>query len=150
MKEILMTRISDDGKQTLGTLTAIKDDGQLFVCKTLELPWKDNRNDVSCIPKGKYLCKYTRSNRMSLEKKADVFTYEVLNVPNRAGVRIHSANYFFQLLGCIALGDSHKDINGDAEPDVPHSGATLAAFELAMKKQDFNLTIGGIGGGAIT
>ena len=90
MKQVSITRITDDGKQTLGTLTVIKDDGQLFVCKTLELPWKENKNNVSCIPKGTYLCKYTRSNRISAEKKKDVFTYEVLNVPNRAGIRIHS------------------------------------------------------------
>src|SRR5947207_5696643 len=104
MREARLQRITDDTKQTLGTLTIVKDNGQLYVCKTLELPWKENQSNVSCIPKGEYMCKYTRSNRMSNEKGRDVYTYEVLNVPNRAGIRVHIANYFTQLLGCIALG----------------------------------------------
>jgi len=144
MKEITLKRFSDDTKQTLGILSFIKDDGQLFVCKTLELPWKDNMNNVSCIPVGNYVCKYTRSNRMSKQKGHDVFTYEVLNVPNRAGIRIHSANFFFDLLGCIALGDAHEDINHDSEKDVVHSGITISAFENHMGKQDFKLIVAGI------
>jgi hypothetical protein len=144
MKEILLKRFSDDTKQTLGVLSFIKNDGQLFVCKTLELPWKNNQSNVSCIPAGSYTCKYTKSNRMSMEKGRDIFTYEVLNVPGRGGIRIHSANYFFQLLGCIALGDAHQDINSDNEQDVVHSGATIAAFENQLQKQDFKLTISSV------
>jgi hypothetical protein len=143
MKEVTLKRFSDDTKQTLGVLSFVKDDGQLFVCKTLELPWKNNQNSVSCIPVGGYVCKYTRSNRMSAQKGHDVFTYEVLNVPNRAGIRIHSANFFSQLLGCVALGDAHKDINNDKEPDVIHSGATIANFENQLGKQDFKLIVTG-------
>lgn len=141
MKEAFLKRFSDDSKQTLGILSFVKNDGQLFVCKTLELPWKDNQSNISCIPAGSYTCKYTRSNRMSEHKGRDVFTYGVLNVPNRAGIRIHSANFFSELLGCIALGDAHKDINADNEQDVVHSGATIAAFEEQMQKQDFKLVI---------
>jgi hypothetical protein len=141
MKQVLLNRFLDDTKQTLGSLSFVKSDGQLFVCKTLELPWKDNQSNISCIPKGSYLCKYTRSNRMTKEKEKDVFTYEVLNVPRRGGIRIHSANFFFQLLGCIALGDAQKDINADNEQDAIHSGATIAAFETQLEKQDFMLTI---------
>jgi|CXWL01.1.fsa_nt_gi hypothetical protein len=144
MKEVTLNRISDDGTQTLGTFTVLKDDGQLFVCKTLERPWKDNASNISSIPKGNYVCKYTRSPRMSEQHGKDFFTYEVLNVPGRAGIRIHSSNYYSQLQGCIALGDAHKDINGDGKADVPHSGATIAAFELAMQKQNFTLIVGGV------
>jgi hypothetical protein len=141
MKEVTLKRFSNDTKQTLGVLTLVKDDGQLFVCKTLELPWKNNASNVSCIPVGSYTCKYTRSNRMSAQAGHDVFTYEVLNVPSRAGVRIHSANFFSQLLGCVALGDAHKDINNDQELDVIHSGNTIAAFENVLQKKDFRLII---------
>lgn len=141
MKQVTLNRISDDTKQSLGTLSVVLDNGQVFVCKTLELPWNNNDSNVSCIPKGSYPCKYTRSHRMSEHAGKDVFTYEVLNVANRAGIRIHSANYFSQLLGCVALGDAHKDINADGEADVPHSGATIAAFEQAMKKEDFTLIV---------
>ena len=92
MKQARVTRMSDDTFQTLGSMTCIKDDGQLFVCKTLELPWRNNESNVSCIPKGVYTCKYTRSAHFSQMKGHDVYTYEITNVPGRAGVRIHSAN----------------------------------------------------------
>ena len=141
MKTITLTRLSDDGKQTLGMLTLIKDNGQPYVCKTLELPWKNNESQISCIPAGSYTCRFTQSARMTSEKGHPVYTYEVLNVPNRAGIRIHAANYFSQLLGCIALGDANSDINGDGESDVINSVATLAAFEQLQKQNDFILTV---------
>ena len=143
MKDVNLNRFSGNTKQTLGTLSFIKDDGQLFVCKTLELAWKNNQSNISCIPPGSYTCKYTRSNRLSNLKGRDFFTYEVLNVPGRAGIRIHSANHFFQLLGCIALGDAHKDINADSELDVIHSGATITAMEEQLQRKDFRLIISG-------
>lgn len=137
---VILHRFTDDGKQTLGTLT-VQNTKELFVCKTLELGWHDNESNISCIPTGEYTCKWTRSNRLSTAAGHDVFTYEVLNVPNRAGIRIHSANYFNQLLGCIALGDAHKDINSDGHLDVLHSGATVAKFAEFMSYQEFKLLI---------
>ena len=46
MKAIL-TRLDDDGKQTLGYLTLFKGLKKVFECKTLELPWKANETNVS-------------------------------------------------------------------------------------------------------
>lgn len=139
LKKLLVTRISNDNNQCLGTFAV--SGTELFMGKTLELPWKNNQHDISCIPRGIYICKYTRSNRLSALAGHDVFTYEVLDVPGRAGIRIHSANYFFQLLGCIALGDAHKDINVDGNLDVVHSGATVAKLVEIMEKKDFILQI---------
>ena len=139
---VILNRFTDDGKQSLGTWT-LQNAKELFVCKTLELGWHDNENNISCIPAGEYTCKWTRSNRLSTAAGHDVFTYEVLNVPNRAGIRIHSANYFYQLLGCIALGDAHKDINSDGHLDVEHSGATVAKFAEIMGYGEFRLRVEG-------
>jgi len=139
MRTVYILRNKDD-KQTLGVL-ATKLANEFFICKTLELAWKDNKSNISCIPDGEFICKWTKSPKMSLEHKEDFYTYEVQNVPNRDGIRIHSANYFFQLLGCIALGDAHKDINIDGQLDVIHSGDTVAQFNTLMDKQDFKLII---------
>ena len=136
MKTVELFRIESNDKQTLGVLRFLD-----FVCKTLELAWRNNESNKSCIPKGEYPCKWTRSNRLSKLKGEDVYTYEVLSVPDRAGIRIHSANYFFQLLGCISLGDLHKDINIDGYLDVIHSGATVSKFNTLMNKEDFLLVI---------
>jgi len=72
--------------------------------------FKNNQEEISCILDGTYICKWTYSPKLSIEHGKPFYTYEVMTVLNRSGIRFHSANYFFQLLGCIALGDAHKDI----------------------------------------
>ena len=113
-----------------------------FSCDTLELAWRDNENDVSCIPAGTYVCKWTRSNRLSKIKGFDVFTYEVLDVPLRAGIRIHSANFFYSLLGCIALGHDYSDMDHDGEIDILNSRLAIAEFNKVLDGRDFSLTVG--------
>jgi hypothetical protein len=143
MQKVFLSRLSRGDKQTLGTLSAAIDSG-VFVCKTLELAWKDNASNISCIPEGEYLCKWTRSVRLSKLTGSDYYTYEVLGVVGRAGIRIHSANYFTQISGCIALGSALKDINLDGELDTIHSGATVKEFNSAMMGKDFMLVISSV------
>lgn len=133
---MILKRTFGDSKETLGILSH-----ENFSCCTLELGWHDNQDDISCIPTGTYLCKWTRSKRLSTAAGHDVFTYEVTGVPGRSGIRIHSANFFYQLLGCIALGDGLTDMNSDGEKDVIHSRTTIEKFNELMNKQDFYLTI---------
>lgn len=159
-KRVQSFRTYDDGKQSLGILTVTDTSGVCFVARTLELPWKDNQNNISSFTPGKYLCRYTRSNSFSAaslanwlkanpgKKESDcpdaiknIYTYEIIGVPNRAGCRIHSANFVNQLRGCIAMGDAHKDINADGLSDVVHSGNTVEAFEKFMNYEDFELEI---------
>lgn len=74
-----------------------------FVVHTTELPWRDNRQQRSCIPTGTYTVKLVNSPRFGR-------VYGVTNVPGRANVLIHSANvagdveqgWTSQLHGCIA------------------------------------------------
>ena len=133
--KVQVFRTFDNGSQSLGILTVTDETGVIFTCRTLELPYKDNQNSISSFNPGKYKCKYTMSPSFKIK------TYEITNVPGRAGVRIHSANYVSQLRGCIALGDAHKDINGDKLSDVTHSGKTVAEFEKLMNYEDFELEI---------
>lgn len=136
-----LQRISDTGKETLGVFSFIKSDGQLWIGKSLELPWKQNLPEVSCIPQGTYSVVYTRSNRLSRLTGKDYFTYEVLNVPQRTGIRLHSANYFAQLHGCIAIGNAYKDLNADGQMDIIHSGITVKWMCDLMNYQPFTLEI---------
>ena len=159
MKEVTVIRVPSDEHQTLGILK-VKDSD--FMAKTLELAWKNNENNISCIPADTYICKYTRSKRISEkhlkewlkknptktevdcpDEEKNVYTYEITGVPNRAGIRIHSANFFHDLLGCVSLGDKDKalDLDKDGSMDVLHSGATIKAFEKVMNYEDFNLII---------
>lgn len=139
MKKVFINRYIETARQTLGVLTVATD--ALFVAKTLELPWINNASQISCIPVGEYICRYTRSAKFSRLKGSDVYTYEVLNVPGRAGIRIHSANYNMQIEGCIALGGGLRDINNDGELDMINSGDAIEALEKMVDKKDFTLII---------
>ena len=92
-----LQRNSDNGKCTLGRLTLPSG----HVLATIERPWKDNAQQISCIPAGEYHCELTMSPRFRR------MLYEVQNVPNRGGIRIHVANWASELHGCIAVGLVH-------------------------------------------
>lgn len=121
-------------KQTTGILTA-SNAGASFACKTVERPWLNNANSISCIPTGTYQVKWTFSPKFMK------YTYQVMDVPNRSGIRVHSANFYSQLEGCIALGDALVDINADGELDTINSKKTIALFENFMQKKPFTLII---------
>lgn len=127
---VTIKRYSDDGKQVLGFLTM-----EGFQCKTLERPWKDNAPNISCIPKGTYNVVW------SFSPKFMKYTYEIQNVTGRSGIRIHPANFFFSLQGCIALGDSTSDINSDGTVDILNSTVTLDKFQKLLNKKPFILKI---------
>lgn len=74
-----------------------------FICDSLERPWKDNEQFVSCIPDGVYPIQWTYGKH----KVGDC--YEVGEVKGRAGVLIHTANLVTELEGCIAPGDRYGD-----------------------------------------
>ena len=64
------------------------------VCATLEDPWKDNLPHVSCIPQGVYRLGWTFSQRFQRH------TIEILQVPNRIGIRLHAGNTIEHTTGC--------------------------------------------------
>ena len=127
-------RIDYGEKQTLGILTVYDDlNFPLWECRTLELPWKSNQKRVSCIPDGDYTVV-----KRSSEKYKNHF--HILDVPNRSYILIHPANYVRQLLGCIAVGLKHTDIDGDGLRDVTSSRKTLEDL-LEIMPNEFELTI---------
>lgn len=66
------------------------------LCNTIELPWKNNQHQISCIPEGKYEL---------IKRYSDHFGwhFEVMKVPNRDLILIHPANDALkELKGCIA------------------------------------------------
>ncbi len=97
MKATLKRGESTD-QGTFGVLTFGPD-----VVHTLELPWRDNKPQKSCIPLGTYTCAIVQSPKFGK-------IYGIQNVPGRSNVLIHSANlagdvdkgYTTQLHGCIA------------------------------------------------
>lgn len=130
IRTVILTRRWDNGVQTLGELSF--DD---FNCKTLELPYRDNKQNISCIPKGTYTVKW------SFSPKFMKYTYEILKVPNRSGIRFHSGSSFYDIKGCIILGTHYTDINGDPYADIANTKETITRFDSLLKKKDFKLII---------
>ena len=134
-KKATLQRRNDDGVQTVGKLIMSDENSLGINCDTLELPYKNNEHDISCIPTGTYTCKWTFSQHFQK------YTYEVMNVFNRQGIRIHAGNYNKDSLGCILLGQGYGDLNNDGEKDILNSREALDTFETFMAKEDFELTI---------
>lgn len=101
-----------------------------FQCFTLELPWLDNKKNISCIPEGNY--KYEIYNS---PKHGKVLL--ILDVNGRTMIEIHAANYTRQILGCVAVGNSIKWLDNDTIPDVVNSKATLNKLLLKAGTSGF-------------
>lgn len=131
--KIVLNRLHDTGKETLGILTVHDELKDCFSCKTLELSWKDNKRNVSCIPRGEYLV----TTRFS-EKHGEHFI--INDVQDRDFILIHSANFYSQLRGCVAVGKRYADINKDGELDVTSSRDTIETL-LKILPDSFYITI---------
>jgi len=127
MKTIIIQRYWGDHNQTLGNCSILGDLLRpIFSSLSLERGWRDNEQRVSCIPVGQYNVKLEYSNKFDTE------LWEIKNVPNRSETKFHSANFWYQLNGCIALGRTTADINRDGYLDITSSKSTMSAFHKAM------------------
>lgn len=132
---VVLTRYYRSAVQCRGVLRVMSGEEEVFSCKTLELPWKDNENRISCIPPGPTAetpATYALRRRDPEESGTFDYThYLVEGVPGRSYILIHAGNLYTQILGCILVGDTFVDINEDGHPDVANSGDTLN--ELLMR-----------------
>jgi len=108
---------------------------------TGELPWRENLPNVSCIPAGLYIAKWTWSARFGRRM------YEIGPVAGRFGIRIHSANlcgdtskgFRSHLNGCIAFGE-HIGVMGKQKA-ILVSRPAVREFERIMAGQTFQLEV---------
>lgn len=122
---LVRTSTSDQG--THGVLVF---DG--FTCHTLELPWRDNERNISCIPTGHYRCSEVDSPKFG---KA----YQIHDVPERSHILFHRGNWASEVKGCILLG-SARTIMANQEA-VLQSKITMDQFHEHLDHRDFDLTI---------
>lgn len=112
VKRIQITRFLDDGKQTLGKMQIYDSNNtELFELTSVELPYLGNKNNISCIPPGKYLvrpyanekygkCFWVYSNEAGGWKQNSLAG----NGYFRGAVLIHRAPNSGWLAGCIGPG----------------------------------------------
>jgi len=123
-----------------GTAGVLVSEG--FSCYTLELPWKDNRPNVSCIPAGLYEVELRESPKFGL-------TYWVRNVPGRKYILFHSGNWAgdrekglrSHTYGCILVGKYPGGLQG--QKAILCSRPTLKKLLNHMNKEPFTLQITG-------
>ncbi len=108
----------------LGTTGQIFDQCRL-ITHSIELPWKDNHAQVSCIPEGRYriIKRYTEHFGQH---------FAVMGVPGRKDILIHPANdALLELRGCIAPVSM---LMGEAEAKGLKSREALDELLLLTRK----------------
>ena len=121
-------------KCTVGSAYVVDDFNRTKMSfKTLELPWKDNERNISCIPVGSY--KAIKHNSPKFKQ-----SFWLQDVPGRSEILIHVGNYTSDIRGCILPGDRHADINNDGILDVTNSRKIMDALYKLMP-DEFTITI---------
>jgi hypothetical protein len=122
-----------------------------IIAKTLELPYRNNAVSTdpelaSCVMEGIYLVV------QEPPKQSRPYPYyRIVHAPGRnwdpftkmSNILIHPVNYVKDLLGCIAPGSRHADLNADGIIDLVDSKKKLAwmiqnmppQFELEIRKK---------------
>lgn len=109
---ILINRFWQNEKQTEGEIHILDELGSSILKGVIiELKDFDNQKNISRIPEGEYevIKRYSPKHKNH---------FHILDVPNRSYILIHSGNYYTQIEGCILVGFSLKDINGDGFYDA--------------------------------
>ncbi len=115
--DIYLQRIHANEKGVVGALSF--EGNRPFT--TLELPWRNNRRECSCIPAGDYLCRAHYSPKYGP-------TWEICDIPNRDSVIFHWGNFLHNTLGCVLVGYSYDEVLRFTEEYWLHS-PTKDAFQ---------------------
>jgi len=114
MTRITLTREPVIDNITYGVLVTPSDTYQ-----TLELPWRDNLHNQSCIPHGNYRLVPHQSPEFGR-------CCEIADVPGRSAILTHVGNWGRNTDGCILIGLSRGIL--DSEPAVLNSGLAFKRF----------------------
>jgi len=124
MRQFKIIRIAYIPDGTFGVLF----DGDIPFCLTLEREWRNNEKNISCIPRGKYVCK-----RIESPKFGD--TFEVLDVPGRSHILFHKGNIEDDSHGCILIGEQYHEYKGKISIKASREG--FAEFTRILNPDDW-------------
>lgn len=140
MPDATLQRISFSDEGTKGTITI----GNGKNWKTLELPYRENSRNLSCVDPGIYACVQQWSDHFQM------MLYHLVNVVGRDSVEIHYGNwagdvikgFYSDVRGCIILGEFFGHIPPhENQVAVLESKKALAEFMTAMQGLPFTLEI---------
>ena len=130
MKYLTLKRLTLNESFTFGVFS--DSETCIPLCVSLELPWKNNDSFVSCIPTGEYnVVKY------SSDKYRDCF--QILDVPGRDGVLIHTGNTTEDTTGCPLTGTSFGMLKN--KPAVLGSKNALDIIKVWANNNSFRLKV---------
>lgn len=105
-----------------------------LICKTLELPWRQNQRSISCIPEGLYLVTLsgpvlkddpnTEEDESGGRHPRPYSHYIVHGVKNRSGILIHRGHTPSWSQGCITVGGRFGNYD-TAAPTLEDSATKL-------------------------
>jgi len=106
MQSLKIIRYQPGDQGTRGVLTTSG-----FWCHTLELPWRDNQTNLSCIPAGEYHIQFVTTRRRIGGIRQ---MYWLSHVEGRNGILVHpgtwagdkTQGFKSSVLGCILTGKS--------------------------------------------
>ena len=120
---------------TNGVMRMAQDGKGTVICYTIELPWLENKPQVSCIPEGKYELKKRYSQHHG-------WHLQVMKVKNRDLILIHPANDAVkELKGCIAPVSILKAEGKGLESRIALKKINAIVFPVLDQKKQFFLTI---------
>lgn len=141
MTLVVLERLETGDQGTFGRIVA-PHNGQVLILFTGELPERENRPNISCLPGDRvYNVAWTYSPAFKR------MMYLLLGTSPRAGIRAHPANfmgdsslgYRRQLNGCIALGTRLGWLGG--QKALLLSAPAVRRFEEHMEHKPFKLEI---------
>lgn len=111
---------------------------------TLELPWRENQQSISCIPQGTY-----QAEMIDTSSRGRV--YWLKEVPGRSEILIHSGNwagdvskgFYSDSEGCILPGMKHGHLwrNGKEQDAVISSRVALGQLRDILEEQKIMIKI---------
>jgi hypothetical protein len=116
---IYILRDQQTADYTSGLLWVVDNKGRsVFHCKTLELPWFNNRKQMSCIPAGIYTSYLHHSPKFGN-------CISIPNVPGRSEILLHVGNFVSDTKGCILVGKARTVLHGMQTATVHNSKIAL-------------------------
>lgn len=144
MQKLKLIRLKTNDHGTFGVL--VSDDGR-FMCWTLELPWRNNQANISCIPTGKYEAQRKHSPRFN----KPLYRLNDSQTAPRSAILIHAGNYAgdtkkgfkSDAQGCILLGGelATRNLSGLKQEMILNSQYVMENFHNHMQGEDLELTI---------
>jgi hypothetical protein len=136
--DVLIIRKSSTAQGTVGLIIIPE---MMFATPCIELPWRDNQTNISCIPEGEYEAFRRWSNHWNSH------VYQLKNVPGRTAVQIHAGNvagdtslgYKTHSHGCILPGSRVGSLYGQSA--VLASTPALSRFMARTMRRPLNLRI---------